>query len=187
MLKSTGFAAHDGTNNHHWPTVAFALPHCSGAGSAANHLIRRFTSLRAVPAVRRRFSSVAMVEEADGLRPPSAVTTFTEDEVALACVGDVYKEGGLLGFWQGIAAALVTVLDPAVTFYVFDFIKLWLYRRKLAQRVALPRQLSTFEAMLGGAVAKAVGVSVVAPSPLLCLTCCSCSRCFEPHSQGRIG
>jgi hypothetical protein len=53
------------------------------------------------------------------------------------------------------------VVDPAIEFYVYDFIKLWLYRQKVARNRSTA--MSAFEAMASGAFAKAVSVSIAYP------------------------
>jgi hypothetical protein len=81
----------------------------------------------------------------------------------LACIRSIFQEGGVAAFWQGLWVALLTVVDPAIEFYVYDLVKLWLFRRRLAQHRGGSMAITGFEAMITGAFAKAVSVCMAYP------------------------
>lgn len=75
---------------------------------------------------------------------------------------ELVRENGFKGLYSGWAAYVVLCLKPAITYALFDLLKKLMLRRKAAAGAAA-RTLSTLEAFVIGAFARAVATIAVFP------------------------
>lgn len=95
-------------------------------------------------------------------------TTKKDDEVGfktarpkqkgiLQVVQEIYQEGGLKAFWNGLVPSLILVINPALQYMVFERVKaVW-------EKRTPGRQLSSSDFFLLGAIAKTVATVVTYP------------------------
>lgn len=84
---------------------------------------------------------------------------FVSDTFA-ATASDIWNEKGLAGFWSGYSASLILTLNPSLTFFTFERLKLVLvpsYRRS---------HLSPRETFLFAALSKAIASNITYPFSL---------------------
>lgn len=80
-----------------------------------------------------------------------------KNQSTVSIAAKIWKEEGLLGFFQGLLPALILVLNPVIQFTCFERARLWL------QKVKRDRPLSGFDFFLLGAVSKLCATSITYP------------------------
>ena len=78
----------------------------------------------------------------------------------LGTAREVYRESGLLGFWRGLSAALMVVLDPSITLFAYDRLQDLLMRVVGTAEVA---ELQSFHLLLTGMLSKCAAVLITYP------------------------
>jgi len=72
-------------------------------------------------------------------------------------INEIYSEGGLKAFWNGLIPSLILVINPALQYMVYEQIKaVW-------ERRSANHKLSSFDFFLLGAIAKTVATVVTYP------------------------